>query len=97
MPKEITFDPPTSTFTGLVNSPEDYNISVTATSVAQLSTITFFALKIAEHTSPDSPLIDLKTLSSVLSSIGGIALGRLSYLYYRRHQRIERGRRKSVR
>jgi hypothetical protein len=90
LPEEITFDPPTSTFTGLMNSPEDYNISVTATSVAQLSTVTFFALKIAERTSPDSPLIDLKTLSSVLSTIGGFTLTCLSYLYYRRLQRIER-------
>ncbi len=90
LPEEITFDSPTSTFTGLMNLPEDYNISVTATSVAQLSTVTFFALKIAERTSPDSPLIDLKTVSSVLSSIGGVILGRLIYLYYRRLQRIER-------
>ena len=50
LPKEITFDPPTSTFTGLVNLPENYNISVTGTSVAELATTTFFMLKISGQT-----------------------------------------------
>ena len=35
-------------------------------------------------------LIDMKTLLSVLTSIGGIGLTWLSYFYYRRHQRIDR-------
>ena len=35
LPEDITFDSPSATFTGLVNAPADYNISVTATSVVE--------------------------------------------------------------
>ena len=80
LPKEITFDSPTSTFTGLVDSPENYNISVTGTSVAELATTTFFMLQISGQTPSDS-WIDMKTLASVAGSIAGIALTVLSYLY----------------
>ncbi len=89
LPKEITFDPPTSTFTGLVNSPFNYNISVTGTSVAPLATTTFFMLQISGQT-PSSSLIDMKTLASVAGSIAGIALTVLSYLYTKYHFRNKR-------
>ena len=87
LPKEITFDPPTSTFTGLVSSQVNYNISVTGTSVAQLATTTFFILQISGQT---SSLIDMKTLASVAGSIAGIAFAVLSYLYTKYHFRNKR-------
>ena len=88
-PKEVTFDSPTSTFTGLVNSPANYNISVTGTSVAQLATTTFFMLQISGQT-PSSSLIDMKTLASIAGSIAGVALTVLSYLYTKYHFRKKR-------
>ena len=89
MPEDITFDPPSATFTGLVNAPADYNISVTATSVAELATTTFFMLKISGQTASDSP-IDIKTLASIAGSIAGIGLTILSYLYTKYHFRRKR-------
>jgi Cadherin-like/Putative Ig domain len=89
LPKEITFDSPTVTFTGLVNSPENYNVSVSGTSVAELTTTTFFMLQISGQTST-SPLIDIKTLASIAGSIAGIALTVLSYLYTKYHFRKKR-------
>ncbi len=89
LPEDVTFDPPSATFTGLVNSPADYNISVTGTSVAELATTTFFMLKISGQ-SAASPLIDMKTLASIAGSIVGIGLTILSFLYTKYHFRNKR-------
>lgn len=85
LPQEVTFDPLVATFTGLVSEPANFNISVHATSIADLTTSTYFLLKIAGQLPLVSSLIDIKVLASILAPIGGVVLTALSYLYTRYH------------
>ena len=90
LPSDIAFDPSTTTFTGIVNKPESYNVSITATSIANLKTSTYFQLQIVGSALQNGSPIDIKTVVSVVVSIGGTAISVLSYLY--RQYRVNKNR-----
>ncbi len=83
LPSDIAFNPSTTVFTGVVSEPENYNVSVTATSVASLKTTTYFQLQIVGSAPQVAPLVDIKTIASILATLGGGALTLLAYLYRR--------------
>ncbi|MBS0350178.1 MAG: FG-GAP repeat protein [Proteobacteria bacterium] len=92
LPGAIIFNPSTATFSGLVNEPENYNVSVTAMSVAGLKTSTYFQLQIVGSAPQSTSLFDVKTIASVVVSLGGAAISILSYIYakYRFYKSRER-------
>ena len=88
-PTGISYDPSSATFSGVINQPESYNISVTATDSYGVSATTYFLLQIT-GSQTSSLLGDVKTAASVASSVGSVLLAGLAFLYTRYRNKNKR-------